>query len=346
MAHLLNPLSSFTAGTVCSYAGEVLNIGGEQFESSAPQRLEQVIHGGSGTLDKDVFYTGGEWESVSEESNQTKDEHAILSKNLDTIISLLRDQVVSIVIELGPGTFTKTEVLLQALHQKDRHILYIAVDINKHSLQKHIPALNQRFPMITCVGCWGAFDQALARFKPSSNANVSIWSFGSSLSNAPKEEVVRNFQSCSHVGVSLLLGQDGMNNESEIEAAYHTRTFEKFINNGLQKANETIGQSIFSDKRWVNHFTISKNPTRHTFIIKATEDIGDIKKNCQIDIFTSFKYTERNIHAIASDAGCTVKMVFAAPHTGSRFMKLLGASSPAAEMMARAEAPRQSSNRD
>ncbi|KAK7421012.1 hypothetical protein QQZ08_010133 [Neonectria magnoliae] len=226
-----------------------------------------------------------------------------------TLVALL-DRKIDTIFELGPGNFVKTETLLRRWDQARRHprpadaqakrdIVYVAVDINRESLQKTIPELHKKFNNITCVGWWGTFDQALERLKSTLTSKACVWSFGSSLSNSPESDAIWSIKSWTDVCDLLIIGQDATVDKAEVHKPYHMANFKAFIDTGRRKADEINGQEeIFAS---------------------ATEKICDgIGKDSEIEAFESFKYREREFEAIVAEAGCAVMRTFSASGAGSR----------------------------
>lgn len=221
---------------------------------------------------------------------------------------------------------------MAALQELSCSVLYIAVDINRQSLEKIIPSLNHRWPNIQCFGIRGSFDEALKSFETKSfnipYKNWHVWSFGSSLSNDTEETVVDRLRRWSQLANTVTLGQDGAIDENAIVKSYQTSEFEEFFRKGLERGNNLLDQPHFS-KHWEVQSQLRHNPTRHIFVLEARLDITfmidatpvEIKQGEQLEAFASFKYGPEDLTRMAHRAGRIVDKTLTIDGTESRKSK-------------------------
>ncbi|KAF5004473.1 hypothetical protein FDECE_9039 [Fusarium decemcellulare] len=282
--------------------GTVSHIDEKATHAAIVDDVKGVIRGERKALEKGLFYLKDGWEDVGKESYQTQAELGILQGDFDRIFP---SGEMHTIIELGPGTFDKTGLLLRRLaKEKKCTILYIAVDVNQHFLNKYTPSLDRDLDDVTCVGLCGTFNQALECLQPVDDRSGDIRSFGSSLSNNSPKMVVATLK--------------GWKKET-IQNTYFTESHQRLIWNGLATANELVSEEVFKRPEWTLEHSIGSHPKRHRFEIRANVTSRDtIRKGTTIDAFTSWKFTAEELAILFGWAGYRIANSFGVQTHGSR----------------------------
>ncbi|KAL6695129.1 hypothetical protein J3F84DRAFT_349378 [Trichoderma pleuroticola] len=229
---------------------------------------------------------------------------------------------ITTVIELGPGTFTKTNEIMK---QGKRLVDYYVVDINKVLLEKHIPILAKKFPEKRVIGLFGTFDKALCRLKEVLDKipweNICLLSLGSTLSNSPTMgiEAVENW---TFLAGKVILGHDGNTNPSTVKEAYSTPAFNNFLYGGLRGINSLTGKEIFILVDWeILPPVIKYKPFRVQVSIMAIQKTTMFEKGHMILLFESYKYEKEDFVMAFSTAGFKV-ITYSAPNTESNIFTI------------------------
>ena len=220
----------------------------------------------------------------------TRTELKIMQAHINEIASLLEDQCM--LIELGSGSSSKTEPLLEAMTWPRA---YVPIDISKEHLIESSQRIQLRFPDIEVLPIYADFHQEILLPQPIGEVKKKVVYFpGSTIGNLHREEA-KNFlhrisEWCGHGG-GLLIGVDLRKDSEILEAAYNDQEgiTGEFNLNMLKHLNRLSG-SNFSlecyqhDARWNEHVgriemhlvckedhTIRING--HRFIIKQGESI-------------------------------------------------------------------------
>jgi L-histidine Nalpha-methyltransferase len=190
---------------------------------------EDVIQGltrNSKSLSPKYFYDdlGSElFEKICElpEYYPTRTETWILGQYADEIIETTG---CCQLIELGSGSSTKTQFLLDAYQKKAEACKYIPIDVSGGILKNSVKYLQQKYPDFSIHGLLGTYEQALSHLEVNYLQSRMLFFFGSSMGNfSPIEcerflqQVVRTLQP----GDYFLLGIDLQKPIDILEAAYN-----------------------------------------------------------------------------------------------------------------------------
>lgn len=185
---------------------------------------------------------------------------------------------------------------------------YIAVDFNKRSLNENIPTLAQHYPTIQCGGICATFDAALARFQRDKSAHTNkaqfhVWSFGSTLSNAPPEEAARCFEGWIGIAGSLWIGQDSTQDDQKLCKHYQSDSFAAFVRYGLDTTGACDGKICLTSEEWSDAIT-----EQHNGVICYEKYLSYACAEGwrTLTVFCSHKYTEAQMKDAADSAGAKV----------------------------------------
>jgi L-histidine Nalpha-methyltransferase len=190
---------------------------------------EDVIQGltrNSKSLSPKYFYDdlGSElFEKICElpEYYPTRTEAWILSRYADEIIETTG---CCQLIELGSGSSTKTQFLLDAYQRNAEACKYIPIDVSGGILKTSVRYLQEKYPDFSIHGLLGTYEQALSHLEVNYLQSRMLFFLGSSMGNfSPIEceqflqQVVRTLQP----GDYFLLGVDLQKPIDILEAAYN-----------------------------------------------------------------------------------------------------------------------------
>jgi L-histidine Nalpha-methyltransferase len=190
---------------------------------------EDVIQGltrNSKSLSPKYFYDdlGSElFEKICElpEYYPTRTETWILGQYADEIIETTG---CCQLIELGSGSSTKTQFLLDAYQKNAEACKYIPIDVSGGILKNSVKYLQQKYPDFSIHGLLGTYEQALSHLEVNYLQSRMLFFLGSSMGNfSPIEceqflqQVVRTLQP----GDYFLLGIDLQKPIDILEAAYN-----------------------------------------------------------------------------------------------------------------------------
>jgi L-histidine Nalpha-methyltransferase len=190
---------------------------------------EDVIKGltqNSKSLSPKYFYDdlGSElFEKICElpEYYPTRTEAWILSQYADEIIETTG---CCQLIELGSGSSTKTQFLLDAYQKNAAACKYIPIDVSGGILKTSVKYLQEKYPDFSIHGLLGTYEQALSHLEVNYLQSRMLFFLGSSMGNfSPIEckrflqQVVRTLQP----GDYFLLGIDLQKPIDILEAAYN-----------------------------------------------------------------------------------------------------------------------------
>ncbi|KAI0478799.1 hypothetical protein GGR56DRAFT_342530 [Xylariaceae sp. FL0804] len=229
----------------------------------------------------------------------TNDEICLLQQSATAIAEQIDPG--SLVIELGSGNLRKVSFLLQAFEDAGKHIDYYALDLSEQELVRTLSKL-PAFRHVQCHGLLGTYDDGREWLK---TATVSarpkcILHLGSSIGNFSRDEAssfLKGFADALQPKDSFLIGVDSCNNPSKVYHAYNGITH-KFILNGLNRANEVLGERLFEPGDWkvVGEYIYDHEGGRHQAFyspIRDTIAMGEtIKAGERVQVEQSLKFSE------------------------------------------------------
>jgi EasF-like predicted methyltransferase len=240
-------------------------------------------------------------------------------------INLLRDNAASIaekipnnsiVVELGSGNLRKVKLLLDALDNAGKSIVYYALDLMHSELERTLEAVPVgTFEHVKCFGLHGTYDDGLEWLKKPENRRKPklIMSLGSSIGNFTREEAVgflSQFIEILSPRDGFLIAIDACLDGAKVHKAYNDSigTTHNFTLNGLEHANKLLGREAFSRDAWeaVGEYDAAGN--RHRAFVKPILDGVEVEgvpfqRGEMVRIEESYKYSHEQSSALFASAG-------------------------------------------
>ncbi|KAI0542983.1 DUF323 domain protein [Xylaria digitata] len=248
-----------------------------------------------------------------EEYYLTNAEIAVLQRSAAAIAENIPPD--SMMIELGSGNLRKIRLLLQAFEDAGKEIDYYALDLSEQELSRTLAQL-PTFQHIRCHGLLGTYDDGREwLMSPSHLAKRKcILHMGSSIGNFSRPEAaffLRGFADVLQPQDSLLVGVDSCMDPSKVYHAYNDEEglTHKFILNGLEHANEILGEAAFRLDDWkvIGEFVYDDEGGRHRAFYSPVRDtvvMGEtIKAHERIQVEQSFKYSKGGCDSLWKSAG-------------------------------------------
>ncbi|KAF4449588.1 hypothetical protein F53441_7155 [Fusarium austroafricanum] len=309
--------------------GQIIDIGGSKLNLTFDSQLPDAFKG-VGYFPKEVAYTAGmqHWCEIADTSYQTFHELAIIKATADQIVSDM-PATGGLIIDLGAANSQKFAPYVEAFIKQGKPCVYVALDINRSSLEEHVNKASATFPQIACVGLWGNFIQGDAYFHNLPKPRIFL-SLGSIFYNAPDNMCAdRCIEFVKHLSESsfskLIVGQDG---PSGIEApfthsAYQTKAYDIFFTSYLEGIQKLAGITADAKTAWTYESKLEKS--MHYFNVVAQQEMictnydnFVVKAGTVYTMFPSWKRGETEIHAMTNAQGLNIKTLGKAPHSGMR----------------------------
>lgn len=177
----------------------------------------------------------------------TRIERRILEQNASEIIRSAGTPLT--LIELGAGTATKTEVVIEALQKRQLQTVFYPIDVSESALRVAEEALESRFPALSVRPLVGDYSAGLAQLSGIAGRKLVLY-IGSSIGNyEPREagELLANIRRSLSPGDALLLGTDMAPSRTKpvttLRAAYNDPqgVTARFNLNMLTRINRELG---------------------------------------------------------------------------------------------------------
>src|SRR5947207_2281224 len=173
----------------------------------------------------------------------TRIERAILEKNAGEIMRSAMTPLT--LIELGAGTASKTEVLIEALLKRQMQAVFYPIDVSESALRVAEAALESRFPALQVHPLIGDYSAGLSALKRIAGRKLVLY-IGSSIGNyepAEAAELLTDIRRALSPGDALLLGTDMVKDEPTLLAAYNDAqgVTARFNLNMLARINRELG---------------------------------------------------------------------------------------------------------
>ncbi|CAG2003836.1 unnamed protein product [Fusarium graminearum] len=283
-----------------STTGQVRDIGGGAISQCIKNELNESISLGK-YLGKEVCYIDSPWPG-GETSDQSLGERRILSEEASELAQQFYPLSDLTIFDLGSGDSEKLLPLLDELERLEKRCHYMAVDVNRASLESHVQKLTERYMHIKCSGLYGSFEDArkVAMNMPGMKIGISC---SSTLTNFKPAKVCQILQSCNQVMDQFILGQHEPVDDEALEKSYHTDQFIAFMKNGWYEANNILGRKEFDDRRWTLQCKTTGSPQCHMFRVIPSHDNSQASA---FDWFACYKYTLSEFKDTIQKAGWKV----------------------------------------
>jgi L-histidine N-alpha-methyltransferase len=229
-------------------------------------------------------------------------------------------------LELGAGTATKTGILLEAATRLRVEVIYFPVDVSSDALDAACDSISCLLPDVQLepmVANYVTHPPKLERFEGTTLAMY----IGSSIGNFSPEEartILRNLRSQLRAGDALLLGTDMVKDEATLVRAYDDKNgvTAAFNSNVLHRLNRELGADFDTGcfrhrARW-NHVE-----SRIEMHLESTRDQSVNIPAAQLSVQfaaletihteSSYKFTQKTLGALLSDAGFAVEQTWTDP---------------------------------
>ncbi|NET01774.1 MAG: L-histidine N(alpha)-methyltransferase [Sphaerospermopsis sp. SIO1G2] len=127
-------------------------------------------------------------------------------------------------IELGSGSSTKTQFLLDAYQKISDYCKYLPIDVSGSILKTSVLQLQEKYPEFQVHGLLGTYEQALVHLETNYLQSRLLFFLGSSLGNFNPQECDQFLSKVArtlHPGDYFLLGIDLQKPKHILEAAYN-----------------------------------------------------------------------------------------------------------------------------
>ncbi|KAF5583029.1 TAD2-tRNA-specific adenosine deaminase 2 [Fusarium pseudocircinatum] len=245
----------------------------------------------------------------------TNYEIEILKKSSAEIASQIPEG--SMVIELGSGNLRKVCLLLQAFEELKKPIQYFALDLSLKELERTLAQVPD-FKYVSCHGLHGTYDDGREWLKHPSLTSRSkcIIHLGSSIGNFTRDgaaDFLGGFAEVLTPSDSMIVAVDSCSNPAQVYHAYNDSkgVTHQFILNGLQNANEILGEEAFNTDEWrvIGEYVYDVEGGRHQAFLsptRPTDALGSrVLPHERIEIEQSLKYSEAEKDRLWKLAGLT-----------------------------------------
>ncbi|KAF1841280.1 uncharacterized protein K460DRAFT_399093 [Cucurbitaria berberidis CBS 394.84] len=229
----------------------------------------------------------------------------------------------SILVELGSGNLRKVNILLQAVDRLDKAIEYYAVDLSLPELERTFSEIpTEGYKHVKCFGLYGTYDNALEWLKSpeiEAKPKTILW-LGSSLGNFKRHEVapfLAGFGDVLRASDTMLIGIDSCKEPERVFHAYNDRdnVTHEFILNGLEHANELMGETAFNLQDWEVVGEYDEEAGRHQAFVSPRKDVVvdgvPISQGERVRIEESYKYSREEVTKLWEGARLAENSVWA-----------------------------------
>jgi dimethylhistidine N-methyltransferase len=177
----------------------------------------------------------------------TRTERAIFATQADAIVAATRREAhaPSVVLELGAGTATKSQLLLGAFVRQQGSVLFLPVDVSPDPLQQCTERLGRELPGARVEPIVDRHEGALAQLAAREGHRVVLF-IGSSIGNLDDDEarlLLLRVRQAMRPGDALVLGADRRKDIPTMLAAYDDAAgvTAAFNRNVLARINRELG---------------------------------------------------------------------------------------------------------
>lgn len=244
----------------------------------------------------------------------TRTERGILEANAGEIIRSANAPLT--LIELGAGTASKTEVLIEALLKRQMQAVFYPIDVSASALRVAEEALESRFPALSVRPLIGDYSAGLSQLSRIAGRKLVLY-IGSSIGNYEPEEageLLANIQRSLSPGDALLLGTDMAKDETTLLSAYNDAQgiTARFNLNILTRINRELGAdfdlSTFRHKA-VRNPDASRMEMHLESLRRQSVRIADLdiairfEEGETIHTENSYKFTDEMLRNVLADGG-------------------------------------------
>ena len=255
----------------------------------------------------------------------TRTERGILAKHADAIMSAAHgDRSLPLrIVELGAGTAAKTVILLEAALRVSDDVSYMPVDVSAEALELAYQNITCALPQVRIQPVIRNYTAHPLELESFDGTTLALY-IGSNIGNFSPEEarmILRNTGSNLQAGDGLLLGTDMAKDERILLAAYDDSDgiTAAFNLNVLDRLNRELGANF--DTSCFRHRVLwNSSESRIEMHLESTQE-QDVRiqyaelelqfGRCEtIHTENSYKFTDRSIRSVLSDAGFDIGRVW------------------------------------
>ena len=226
-------------------------------------------------------------------------------------------------IELGAGTATKTEVVIEAILRRQLQAAFYPIDVSASALRVAEEALEARFPALSVRPLVGDYSAGLSQLSRIAGRKLVLY-IGSSIGNYEPEEaaeLLNMVRRSLSPGDALLLGTDMAKDKSTLLAAYNDAqgVTARFNLNVLFRINRELGADFnptaFRHKAIWNR-KASRIEMHLESLRKQTVRIADLDlaisfdKGETIHTENSYKFTDKMVRNILADSSLLLEQTW------------------------------------
>ncbi|MTJ51656.1 L-histidine N(alpha)-methyltransferase [Anabaena sp. UHCC 0253] len=177
-------------------------------------------------------------------------------------------------IELGSGSSTKTQALLDAYQKIADSCRYLPIDVSGGILKTSVLQLQEKYPDIDIHGLLGTYEQALVHLESNYLQSRMLFFLGSSLGNFNPEECdifLNQVSRTLQTGDYFLLGVDLQKPKDILEAAY----------NDSQGVTAAFNLNMLSHLNWRFQGDFDINLFKHQAIYNQVDNQIEMYLHCQ-----------------------------------------------------------------
>src|SRR3954468_13604027 len=244
----------------------------------------------------------------------TRTERKILEAHAGEIVTAANTPLT--LIELGAGTASKTEVLIDALLKRQLQAVFYPIDVSESALRVAEEALEARFSALSVRPLVGDYSAGLSQLRRIAGRKLVLY-IGSSIGNYEPEdaaELLATIRRSLSPGDALLLGTDMAKDEATLLAAYNDAQgiTARFNLNILTRINRELGADF--DLQAFRHKAIwNADASRMEMHLESLKlqviRIADLDVAIRFEagetIHTenSYKFTKKMVRGTLSDGG-------------------------------------------
>jgi len=177
-------------------------------------------------------------------------------------------------IELGSGSSTKTQALLDAYQKISDSCRYLPIDVSGGILKDSVLQLQEKYPDFSIHGLLGTYEQALVHLESNYLQSRMLFFLGSSLGNFNPEECDSFLNQVSRTlqpGDYFLLGIDLQKPKDILEPAY----------NDSQEVTAAFNLNMLSHLNWRFQGDFDPNLFRHQATYNQVDNQIEMYLHCQ-----------------------------------------------------------------
>ena len=198
-------------------------------------------------------------------------------------------------IELGSGSSTKIQVLLDAYQKIATSCRYLPIDVSGGILKTSVLQLQKKYPDFSIHGLLGTYEQALVHLQSNYLQSRMLFFLGSSLGNFNPEECDSFLNQVSRTlqtGDFFLLGIDLQKPQDILEAAY----------NDSQEVTAAFNLNMLSHLNWRFQGNFDISLFKHQAVYNQVDHQIEMYLHCQKSHWVSLELLDLKISFEAGES--------------------------------------------